>query len=394
MEKRKVLWLCSWYPDKIQPYNGDFIKRHAEAVSAFCDLHIIHVVRDREGAVTHSVKTEEAINGNFSETIIYYHVRGAGITLLEKFLSHQQHEKLYRRAVKNYILHKDVPDFVHVHMGMKAGTTALWIKDKYNIPYIVSEHWSGFLVNASEQFSATPKRFRNRWMAVIRNATAVSAVSETLAKGLQRNFSGLQPIVIPNVVNTNIFFPRGESVAVNTAPQFIHVSGMQQLKNPKLILLAFKKLLESFPAARLNMIGMKDAALISFTKENDMGHAVSFYDEMPQPELAGFVRQSAALILVSSYETFGCVIIEANACGVPVIVSDIPVFHETVTENVNGYFVSPGDRNGLTEAMVKIIGAKENFPPAKLASSVAEKYSYPVVGKMIADWYQQIFSKY
>lgn len=390
MKKRKIVWLCSWYPDKTEPYNGDFVKRHAEAVSAFCDLHVIHVVRDKEGMVTKSVKTEE-VTGSFTETIIYYYVPVTGIGLLEKFLSQQWHEKLYRRAVESYIAQNGLPDLVHVHMGMKAGTTALWMKKKYKVPYVVSEHWSGFLDNAEEQFSKTPRRFQKTWTGIIQNAAGVCAVSEVLAAGLKKNFEGLNPVVIPNVVNTKIFYPDVQQQS--SAFQFVHVSGMQPLKNPQLIVSAFQKLLESFPAARLNMIGGKDDQLISFVKENGLEHAITFYDEIPQPELAEFVRQSVALILFSSYETFGCVIIEANASAVPVIVSDIPVFHETVNEPFSGYFAKPGDTESLMAAMKKAIAEKDHYDKEKLASATAAKYAYPAVGKRMVDWYEQVLKK-
>ena len=44
----KALWLVSWYPDKISPFNGDFIKRHAEAVSLYDDVHVIYVTKDEK----------------------------------------------------------------------------------------------------------------------------------------------------------------------------------------------------------------------------------------------------------------------------------------------------------------------------------------------------------
>lgn len=79
--------------------------------------------------------------------------------------------------------------------------------------------------------------------------------------------------------------------------------------------------------------------------------AVSFYPEMSQLQLAEYMRKSDALIIYSKYETFGCVIIEANACGTTVIVSDIHVFHETVTEGVNGVFAGKDNANMLSEKM-------------------------------------------
>jgi glycosyltransferase involved in cell wall biosynthesis len=108
--------------------------------------------------------------------------------------------------------------------------------------------------------------------------------------------------------------------------------------------------------------------------------------------LADFVRQSLALVLYSSYETFGCVIIEANTCGIPVVVSDIPVFHETVTEGVNGIFVKPNDPVALAERMIEMIKTHSSFNSNTIAAT-SSKYRYEKVGKQFSDWYDEMLAK-
>ncbi|HQV61525.1 MAG TPA: hypothetical protein PLG08_12150, partial [Chitinophagaceae bacterium] len=49
MSRKKILWLCSWYPAKTDPYNGDFIQRHARAAALYNDIYIIHVAGDETG---------------------------------------------------------------------------------------------------------------------------------------------------------------------------------------------------------------------------------------------------------------------------------------------------------------------------------------------------------
>ena len=60
MSRKKVLWLVSWYPNRLAPFNGDFIKRHAEAVSLYHDVQVIYVVRDTNGLLTKDVDIEES----------------------------------------------------------------------------------------------------------------------------------------------------------------------------------------------------------------------------------------------------------------------------------------------------------------------------------------------
>ena len=41
-----VLFLCGWYPSRVSPTNGDFIERHAEAVSQKHKVSILHIITD------------------------------------------------------------------------------------------------------------------------------------------------------------------------------------------------------------------------------------------------------------------------------------------------------------------------------------------------------------
>jgi len=47
-----VLWLPSWYPNKLDPFDGDFIQRHANAASLHTKVHVIFVKADEEGKIT------------------------------------------------------------------------------------------------------------------------------------------------------------------------------------------------------------------------------------------------------------------------------------------------------------------------------------------------------
>jgi glycosyltransferase involved in cell wall biosynthesis len=104
------------------------------------------------------------------------------------------------------------------------------------------------------------------------------------------------------------------------------------------------------------------------------------------------MRDSDALILYSRYETFGCVIIEANASGIPVIVPDIKVMHELVSED-NGMLIKPNDAEALAEGLEDLILSKEKFDNKRIAIRAKEKFSYQVVGKKINDLYKEILGQ-
>ena len=372
------------------PYNGDFIKRHAEAVSIYEDVRVIYVVRDLNGDVTKDVFIEELVKGGLTEKIVYYYIPSTGFSIVDKYVSEKKYRKYFKNAVTEYLKKSGIPSLAHVHVGMKAGMIARWLKKKHSVPYIISEHWSGFLQEATEKIDEQPFYIRSLWKKVVAGASAFSAVSNYLAESIKKYFSLHKIKIIPNVVDTSIFYPLPTN---QTASHFIHISSLSELKNPTNIFKAFAIVKKKYPQAILQVVGPVHKQLKELTIALQLEKNISFYEEMSQQQLAEFVRQSLSLVLYSSYETFGCVIIEANACGIPVIVSDIPVFHETVEDGVNGFFAKKDDTQALAERMIEMIINQSVFNRDTIAKKTASLYNYETVGKQFSNWYAEILSK-
>ena len=390
MARKKILWLVSWYPNRLMPFNGDFIKRHAEAVSLFEEVQVMYVVRDLEGHVTKDVLTEESIKDGLAEKIIYYYIPSTGLSIIDKYLSEKKYRKLFKQAVNDYIKKSGLPHLAHVHVGMKAGVIARGLKKSKAVPYVISEHWSGFLHEAEEKINDQPFYIRSLWKKVMMDASGFSTVSKYLADAVQSQFALHHIRIIPNVINTSVFYP---AATIQNAPRFIHISGLEELKNPANIIRAFSIITNAYPSATLDIFGPENKQLRNLTAVMQLEQNISFHQEIPQQQLAEFVRQSLALILYSSYETFGCVIIEANACGIPVIVSDIAVLHETVEEGFNGVFAKRDDPAALAERIIEMIKNRSSFDSNSIAKKASAVYNYEIVGKQFSDWYSEILSK-
>lgn len=382
--KAHILWLASAWPNRLSPFNGDFVQRHAQAASAFVPIHVITVVRDVQGMVTRSVHKEVKHRGDLTETVIYYYCPDRFGTVIGKIRSAILYRKYLREAVREHMEQQGLPRCVHVHWGMKAGMEAMRIKRKWGVPYFVTEHWTGFLPEAADNFSQLPPVIRNTWKRILYGSAGCIAVSETLAAALRKRFPGLPVSVIPNVVDTSVFYPRKASVVPH---RFIHISGMDDFKDPASLFKAFRAVLNTVPDAELHIYGTASPQMKELADRTGITPAVSFHAEVPQPELADAMVTAAALILYSRYETFGCVIIEANACGVPVIVSDLPVFRESVEQGVNGLLAAPGDPAALAAAMLQMIRERERFNTQVIAQRTIQAYAYPVVGEQLATLY-------
>lgn len=388
----KTIWLASWYPNKIFPFNGDFIKRHATAVSLYEDVHVITVQRDEAGSITKTILKEEFTNGRLKETIIYYYCPKHRFSFYDKWRNERRYKHAFIKTIHEIIKKDGKPHLVHVHVGMKAGVFALWMKRNFGTPYLISEHWSGFLEESDSRYSQLPFYLQLTWKRIMQKATGVSAVSQHLLNGINKYFPGTPGIVIPNVVDTTIFYPNN---TVADDMRFIHVSGLDNLKNPIDIVGAFSNVLKTYPDAILDIVGMRNYPFPSemlYHLGIEMKN-ISFTREIPQAELAQRMNKATGLILYSNYETFGCVVIEANACGVPVIVSDIPTFHETVTEGENGYFAPLNSHQQLAQRMIDLVKNRSSFNSNAIATKTGSKYSYAVVGEQFSKWYKEMLKQ-
>ena len=386
----KIIWLASWYPNQIHPFDGDFIQRHAQAVSLYSNVQVIYVVRDATGEITKNVLVKEFSDGNLDEMIIYYYCKPFISGFPDKYFSFLKFKRVFRRAILQYVHKKGKPDLTHVHTGMKAGLLAMWLKRKFKISYVVSEHWTGFLPDAKDNFEDLPGFLKKSWERLIRNASGVSVVSSWLADKMTIKIKNQFPlVVIPNVVNTSIFFP-GQQQQKEQPTKFVHVSGLDFQKNPESILQAFAIVKKSGHPFCLDIFGPPKKEVEAMVNELDLTYEVQFHGEVMQSELSGFFHQASALILYSRYETFGCVIIEANACGLPVIVSDIPVLKEIVKEGENGIFVKENDPQALAEKLLLFINGQVKFDTEKIAAIAYSKYNYGEIGKQFYEWYKEV----
>jgi glycosyltransferase involved in cell wall biosynthesis len=387
---KKLLWLPSWYPSRADPFTGDFIERHARAAALYSQIHVIFVVKDKKKIFRENIFKEHRQYPKGGEaTIIYYHSPRYRINVFEKLHAGFLYFSIHFNFLKKYIRENGKPDGIHVHTGMKSGIAAFVFKIWFGIPYVVSEHWSGFCPEAIPNFSEKSFLFRLLWKKVLKNASGCSAVSAYLAGLLQNRFALKNVTIIPNVVDSNMFFPSGKVVHNS---RFIHISGSNTFqKNLAAIMNAAAILYKTMPEFRLVVFGEMDESVMNHIHSLNIGHAIEFKGICSQDMLREYIQESNALILYSKYETFGCVIIEANACGKPVIVSDIPVFHENVVDGSTGVFVEKDNPHLLAEKMLSIAKGFKTFDGDEIKKWVLDHYSFEKVGKQFAEFYDQYF---
>ena len=379
-ERKKILWLVSWYPNKTDVFDGDFIQRHAKAASLFDDIHVIFV---KDAEQEEELEEEWRNENGLTEQIIYFK-KPQGV--LARFKKQVTWRKLFLKAAEDYIREHGKPHLVHVHVPWKAGLIALALKKKYGMKYFVTEH-SGIYNNVVEdRYSNKPALVRKLTKRIFEKADQFVSVSRFLAEGISSLVVKRAYDVIPNTVDTSLFHHSEQKHPVFT---FIHVSNMVPLKNVSGILKAFYNLIHvhSVRNVQLILIGNKDDKYVQEANNFGLQNThVSFRGEVCYETVALEMQQAHCLVLNSCIENSPCVIGEALCCGLPVIATKVGGIPELVTEQ-NAILIDT-DVNSLAQAMKKMATGYSGFQPKHIAAQAAEKFSYSAIGKAFSETYR------
>ena len=387
----KVLHFTSWYPNRLSIQEGDFIQRQIQAVSLFTPTELLFVKKD-PGMRSTGEESATSYHGNLAETIVYYNPLRTHIPLLDRLISHLRYLRVFKKEFKRRLEKNGRPDLIHVHVALRAGLVALWVKRKYGIPYIITEHWCGYKPEDRKGLYQEASGQRRMTRLLLSQALALVSVSADLEKSLRILVDHPDIRIIPNVVNEDFFYykpaPPGKKF------RFLHVSSMNYFKNAEGIFTAFDKLAQQDDEVELVCVGPLEPAL-----EKWVGQSISekgrkqilFKGVRAYEEVAVFMRESAVLIVNSLFETFSCVGAEALVSGLPVISTPVGVLPELITGE-NGLLVN--DQAGLYEAMQKMRGnSVYDYNRPAIAFQFKGRFSYQTVGKQLVALYASFFSR-
>ncbi len=384
-----VLWLVSWYPNRLDSFNGDFIERHALAVSRFAKITVLLVVKD-ETIPKNAVEVDKTVSQNLTVYRVYYG-RTGWPEPAEKILSSWKYFKLQQKIFKQIIAESGLPDMVHVQVAMKAGIFAGRLKKKYKIPYIVTEHWSGYYEVSKPNIYDMGKFYVALNNSVLRNAALLLPVSNDLGETISRNFVQLPFTVIPNVVDTDLFFYRRHQPAIF---RFIHPSYMNYPKNPEGILAACKIVQNQGYQFELQIIGSRDESLPALADRlGILNKTVFFETAIPYSDVARRMQHASALLMFSRYENLPCIVLESLCCGLPVICSRVGGLPEVI-DDTNGILVEKENVPALAEAMIQMMKGYGAYNRKQIAEKAGALFSYDVVGNQYAAIYKKVVIPY
>ena len=288
-----------------------------------------------------------------------------------------------KQAIR-HILREERIDVVHVH-GPLAPTLGLVAPDaarELGIPVVATFH-SWFRRSIPYSIFRAPLQRRLSAFA------ARIAVSVPAAEAHARYFTSDWEI-IPNGVDVGFFHPNGERPpeAVHAAPRLLFLGRLDPRNGLGQILAAMPRVLAAFPRAELIVAGDGPLRRIYEGHARALGKSVRFvgrvYDD--RPALYG----AADLYLCPTNKaSFGITLLEAMACGTPIVGSDISGFRELVHEG-KSVLVPPDNPAAWADAVIRLIrdpGQRAEMKAWGLGK--AAQYSWADVSARVLEVYRR-----
>jgi glycosyltransferase involved in cell wall biosynthesis len=265
-------------------------------------------------------------------------------------------------------------DLIDAHYLYPDGVAASSLAARFAKPLVISARGTDVNVLARQP------AFRERIVAAAAAAAKVVAVSAALKRTLiEVGIDADKIVVLRNGVDLDRFRPRprGEArqaLGLGAGPVLAAIANLVPEKGLDLFFAALARI----PTATGVVVGEGPARekLNALARKLRIESRVRFLSNMPQSELATVYSAADIVVLTSIREGWPNVLLEANACGTPVVAMDVGGVREIVTSPDAGRVVAERDPSALSAAALELLAAP---PDAAAVRRHAEQFSWRAV---------------
>ena len=185
----------------------------------------------------------------------------------------------------------------------------------------------------------------------------IEVVSESCRDELVRMGISTDRIsVVHNGLNTRIFEGRKDSDRKEPG-LIVYLGRLKKYKNVDHLIQAMAIVRKEVPGARLMIVGTGDRrrALETLTRSMGLGEVVEFTGYVSEEEKIRLLTRAELAAYPSSKEGWGITVIEANACGVPVVATRVAGLRDAVVDGETGLLTPLGDREAMARALIGLL---------------------------------------
>lgn len=381
-----VLILPSFYPHAGHEQDGSYFRDQAEALArAGADVGVAFVEprRLRDLTLVSMLESHWQTVSQCERGVWTLRQKGWN-TGLRTVCGSRLWASLLTRLVMRNCTGPYRPKLIHAHNALYAGLAARAVSKRLQIPYVVTEHASAFLMGALNADEALLVR------RVYAEAHTIISVSSALARAITPFCGGKPVTVIPNVVDTDFFRP----CTVPRSGIGFCVLALGNLNRNK----GFDVLVRSFAAQFRGSVecelviageGPERKKLETLAIDSGIERQTRFLGSLTRQQVLNAMWTADVFVISSYHETFGVVAIEAIATGLPVIATRCGGPEDIITQE-NGWLVPCGDTDAMGQALRAARGGRRELSGCR--DLVVNRFSMPSVANRLFDLYRKAAS--
>lgn len=295
-------------------------------------------------------------------------------------------KKLFSRYVSDH----GIPDLIHAHNSLYAGVVAIHLERHYGVPFVLTENSSAYLTNKIRRWQKGLVR------SVLNDASARLVVSRHLGKALEQAFHDVASPWewMPNILD-RLFEHQdalgGEMPSIQRTFRFLTIGNLVPVKGHEILLKAFAWAFKDKPYVHLRIGG--DGPLLrrleALCQNLGIERQVRFLGKLTREQVLAEMRASDVFVLASLHETFGVVLIEALACGKPVIATSCGGPEEIVNAS-NGILVPRGDEVALGRAMLQMMDSIASYDRETIRQNCLALFGEAAIVGRLLEVYERV----
>lgn len=393
-----IFIIPSWYPDDRNPVGGIFIEEQAEALAKIYPEHnfIVSHCGNFYLSLSSYPKTYRALRDFFKSKSFEKNIKNNLTEFYEPVLTWTEKlggeiRNIIGAHTSNFLKAQDrfgKIDIVHAHVSYPGGYSAMKIKEQFSVPYVITEHMGPFpFVNFLENGILSQKLAEP-----LNKADEIIAVSSFLADQI-KSFGIREPVVIPNMVNENLFFPdssvkKNKPIKFLTVSSFIESKGIKELLDGILLSVNGSEQKEFVIAGS----GPLENYIREFIDRNNLTQTVTLINNPVRDSVIRLFHECDVFILPSHIESFGIVYVEAMACGKPVIATDCGGPADFVNQS-NGRLIPVENVDSISDAIEYFSINLSDYSSEKIREFFTGNYSGQAVCPKIISTYEKLLQK-
>ncbi|MEW6754156.1 MAG: glycosyltransferase [Candidatus Latescibacterota bacterium] len=386
----RVLVTSRLYPSAACPGRGTFVHNQVRFLAAHCELEVISPTpwslpvpgTGRYGAYAR-VRRHECLDGI---AVSYPRYLSPPRRVL---FSHAW--RFYLAAVRRAQVHR--PDLVHAHLAYPDGYAGVHLSRALGVPLVISVH--GHDVRQIPQ--ANP-----RWRALVEAALAQAAAvigssTDILGRLASLGVPDSRVHRVPQGVDSARFCLSTRQGPGSGDWRLLYLGRFDQKKGIGVLLEAVALLRQEGRRVHLRLVGgspisgtgaafRRQAALLGLEE------CVEFGSEKPPEAIPAEIGDSDLLVLPSFYDSFGIVLIEAMACGVPVVATRCGGPEDIVEPEV-GELVTPGSVLDLARGIGNVLDGYARYDRQAIRERAVERYDYRSIAARIHGIYGAVLQE-